>query len=55
MSKIEKRVLQGKFHDNKVTSVGDNDGDNLRVQQGNSHDILFRDFKWLGIKLREDQ
>lgn len=45
MSIIEKRVLQGKFHDNKVTSVRDNDGDNLRVQQGNSHDILFRDFK----------
>ena len=51
VSIIEKRVLEERFPDNKIKPVEDllDDGDNLRVQWGNSHDIPFRDFVELPI------
>ena len=51
VSIIEKRVLEERFPNNKIKPVEDllDDGDNLRVQWGNSHDIPFRDFVELSI------
>ena len=57
VSIIEKRVLEERFPDNKIKSVEDllNNGDNLRVQWGNSHDIPFRGFVELPVTLGEDR
>ena len=51
VSIIEKRVLEERFPDNKIKPVENllDDGDNLRVQWGNSHDIPFRGFVELPI------
>ena len=57
VSIIEKRVLEERFPDNKIKPVEDllDDGDNLRVQWGNSHGIPFRGFLELSVTLGEDQ
>ena len=57
VSIIEKRVLEERFPDNKIKSVEGllNNGDNLRVQWGNSHDIPFRGFVELPVTLGEDR
>ena len=57
VSTIEKRVLEERFPDNKMKPVEDllDDGDNLRVQWGNSHDIPFRGFAELSVTLGEHQ
>ena len=57
VSIMEKRVLEERFPDNKIKSVEDllNNGDNLRVQWGNSHDIPFRGFVELPVTLGEDR
>ena len=52
---IEKRFLEKRLPDNKIKPVEDllDDGDNLRVQWGNSHNIPFRGFVELSVTLGE--
>ena len=52
---IEKRFLEKRVPDNKIKPVEDllDDGDNLRVQWGNSHNIPFRGFVELSVTLGE--
>ena len=51
------RVLEKRFPDNKIKPVENllDDGDKLRVQWGNSHDIPFRGFVQLSVTLGEHQ